>query len=86
VAEGTLLTGAANAAVRGEVLSMVKAAEECSRSLSMLAAKDASTTSGQRQLRQNLQEDARQALGNISQPKIRTRRYQPPDQTFATEK
>jgi len=63
VAEGTLLTGAATAAMRAEVLAMAQQAAECSKTLEALAAKDAFATSGQRQLRQNLQEDARQALG-----------------------
>ena len=63
VAEGTLLTCAATRAVQSEVLAMARAAEESSKALSALAAKDAATSLGQRQLRQNLQEDARQALG-----------------------
>ena len=63
VAEGTLLTSAATRAVQSEVLAVARTAEESSKALSALAAKDAATSLGQRQLRQNLQEDARQALG-----------------------
>lgn len=63
VVEGSLQSGRASEAARIEVLGMRRAATEQLRGQQTRAAAAAAHQMQERQLRQNLQEDARQALG-----------------------
>ena len=66
VAEGSLQTNTAVAAMKAEIETMGKVLEANESLLQKLQSIDASHTANERQLRHNLQEDARQALGKSS--------------------
>lgn len=63
VAEGSLQTAAAAKAIREEILTMKQRADSMNADLQSLRTREAERAAQERQLRQNLQEDARQALG-----------------------
>lgn len=60
--EGTLQSARIAAAARTELMAMRRATETLSQTQQLLEAQEAARGVQERQLRQNLQEDARQAL------------------------